>query len=99
MFAIREGVDLRGFVLINPILRASYALGTLSVYLEPGTHANLKAILPAIVSDADRAVPGVNLCVVTQPGEWASLLESVGFQSHTVLTRPASPTGAAHDRR
>lgn len=93
MFAIREGATLRGFVLINPILRSGHALGTLSLYLEPEARPRLKAILSSILVEADRVAPGVNLCVVTQAGEWASLLESLGFTSHTVLTRPASPTG------
>ena len=90
-YAIRESDALLGFVLLYPIVRQAneHPVGTTHIYLEPKSRGRLPLILPALMSEADRLAPGVNLCVITQRTEWAAMLESAGFKSHFVLTRTA----------
>ena len=91
-YAIRENDALLGFVLLYPIVRQANEnpVGTTHIYLEPKSRGRLPLILPALMSEADRLAPGVNLCVITQRMEWAAMLESAGFKSHFVLTRHAT---------
>lgn len=94
-FAIRESDALRGFVLLWPIYReqGKNPVATTHIYLEPDTQGRLPALLPQLMNEADRLAPGVNLCVITQRQEWATMLQSAGFVSQFVLTR-TSPVGA-----
>ena len=91
-YAIRENDALLGFVILRPIVRQANEnpVGTTHIYLEPKARGRLQSILPALMHEADRVLPGVNLCAITQRTEWAAMLESAGFKSHFVLTRPAT---------
>ena len=91
-YAIRENDALLGFVILRPIIKQANEnpVGTTHIYLEPKSRGRLPSLLPAMMSEADRLAPGVNLCVITKRTEWAAMLESAGFKSHFVLTRHAT---------
>ena len=95
LYAIREQ-GLIGFILLDPIYRTDgqRPVGTTHIYLSPETQGRLPALLPSLMSEADRLVPGMNLCVVTQRPEWATMLQAVGFKSQYVLTRESPVKGA-----
>lgn len=95
-YAIREGDGLRGFILLWPIYRETgkNPVATTHIYLEPESRGRLASLLPALMHEADRLAPGVNLCVITQRQEWAAMLKSAGFESQFVLTRPSPVNGA-----
>ena len=95
-YAIREGV-LLGFVILEPIFRevGKDPVATTHIYLQPDARGRMASLLPSLMSEADRLAPGLNLCVITQRQEWATMLQSAGFKSQFVLTR-TSPVGANH---
>ena len=97
-YSIMDEVTLLGFIMLDPIIREprQNPVGTTHVYLQPEARGRLREILPAMLAQADQVAPGMNLCVITSRGEWASTLEAVGFTTHIVLTRQSPVTDAAH---
>lgn len=89
-YAIRESDALIGFVILHPIYHGDDGpIATTHIYLEPDSRGRLQSLLPSMMAEADRLAPNTHLRVITQRQEWATMLKSVGFESHLVLTRKA----------
>lgn len=81
-----------GFVMLYPVTPTTKGLvGDCHIYLAKDVRGNLKALLPLLMAEADRAIPNIALRVETaRDDEWVRLLRAVGFSAKIVLTRPAA---------
>lgn len=95
--SVRDGASLLGFVMLAPIARVEgkAPVGTVHIYLEPSVRGEIKSLLPLMLAEADRLVPGMSLAVITTRDEWARILQAVGFSAQIVLTRHAA-SGDTH---
>jgi hypothetical protein len=91
--AIARSVDVHGqhagFAVLAPILAAD-RVAVAHLYLAPSLRGHLDEIVPALLDEAERALPpGIRVVVYGHAG-WNRLLELLGFVAHTLLIRERS---------
>lgn len=91
MQTITRDESVIGFVLVCPIQRTKDAppVGTVHLYVAPHERGDLASVVSAMLADFDAKQEPITLSVIVTRPEWARVLEPLGFQSSTVLTRPA----------
>ena len=94
--SIKRGDSLIGFVILDPIQRGNPPVGKCHIYVSPDERGSLPELLPSLIAEGDRLLPGVTLFVATSEEGWATMLKAVGFASQIVLTRQSPLTGSAH---
>jgi hypothetical protein len=96
--SITRDASLIGFVLIAPIQRPVHQppVGTVHLYIAPEARGEISAIVSGMLNAFDSQHGPMTLSVIVNRPEWVSVLEPLGFEASTVLTRPAAVTSSAH---
>jgi hypothetical protein len=95
MQAITRGDALIGFVLIAPIQRPRNQppVGAVHLYITVPERGDLDTIMSEMLQQFDATFPTpMTLSVIVTRPEWTRILAPLGFESATVLTRPAFRT-------
>ena len=87
--AVRSRGELRGFVLLSPIVKAATLVGTLHLYLTGETPSDVIADVIA------QLPPQMTLMMVAHDESVADQFVALGFTSQIVLTRPPNTGGAS----
>jgi hypothetical protein len=92
LFAIRHLDALAGFIMLLPIVRTPKRapVGTVHVYIESAARGDISAIARALVRDADRVAPGMDLFAAPPRAEWGTVLAQAGFTAQTVYKRKST---------
>ena len=87
--SVRSRGELRGFVLLSPIVKAATLVGTLHLYLTGETPSDVIADVIA------QLPPQMTLMMVAHDEAVADQFVALGFTSQIVLTRPPNTGGAS----
>lgn len=98
MRSITRDDRMIGIVLIAPIQRpeGQPPVGTVHLYVAQDARGDLSDIVTGMLAAFDASHEPMTLSVIVTRPEWASILTPLGFESTTVLTRPADRQGHTH---